>query len=511
MINVLDYLEETAGKYPNKEAFADENTSCTWQELQERARRIGSSLAGRTEPGKPVAVWMEKSVHAVAAFLGIVYSGCFYVMLDKKQPLSRIRQILDTLEQPLVIADGEQGKEREKLNQAGDPERGFQVLDYEVLEKKQADSNVLKEIRNTLTDTAPLYGIFTSGSTGVPKGVVVSHRSVIDFINYFTVNFGITEQDVIGNQAPFDFDVSVKDIYSALKTGASVQIIPKRIFSFPTQLLDYLCEKRITTLIWAVSALCIVSELKGFSYRVPDTVNKVLFSGEVMPVHHLNIWRQFLPDAMYVNLYGPTEITCNCTYYVIDREFEPGETIPIGRPFQNEKAFLLDEEDRLVEQPRIRGEICVSGTALSLGYYNNREQTEKAFVQNPLNRQYSETIYRTGDLGYYNEQGELCYATRKDFQIKHMGHRIELGEIEKAMEKAGNVSRVCCVYDEISGKIIAFYEGTAEKRAIVKELRELIPAFMILNVFCRKEGLPITKNGKIDRAALKKSYQKELQ
>ncbi len=316
---------------------------------------------------------------------------------------------------------------------------------------------------------------------------------------------------MIGNQAPFDFDVSVKDIYSALKTGASVQIIPKRIFSFPTQLLDYLCEKRITTLIWAVSALCIVSELKGFSYRVPDTVNKVLFSGEVMPVHHLNIWRQFLPDAMYVNLYGPTEITCNCTYYVIDREFEPGETIPIGRPFQNEKAFLLDEEDRLVEQPRIRGEICVSGTALSLGYYNNREQTEKAFVQNPLNRQYSETIYRTGDLGYYNEQGELCYATRKDFQIKHMGHRIELGEIEKAMEKAGNVSRVCCVYDEISGKIIAFYEGTAEKRAIVKELRELIPAFMIPNVFCRKEGLPITKNGKIDRAALKKSYQKELQ
>lgn len=511
MTNVLEYLEETAGKHPDKEAFADENTSCTFKELQERARRIGSSLAGRTEPGKPVAVWMEKSVNAVAAFLGIVYSGCFYVMLDKKQPLPRIRQILDTLEHPLVIADGEQGKEREKLEQAGDSGRGFQVLEYEALEKAQEDPVILQEIRKTLTDTAPLYGIFTSGSTGVPKGVVVSHRSVIDFINYFTENFGITEQDVIGNQAPFDFDVSVKDIYSALKTGASVQIIPKRMFSFPTQLLDFLCEKKVTALIWAVSALCMVSELKGFSYRVPKAVNKVLFSGEVMPVHHLNIWRQFLPDAMYVNLYGPTEITCNCTYYVIDREFEPGETIPVGRPFQNEKVFLLDEEDRLVEKPGLRGEICVSGTALSLGYYNNREQTEKVFVQNPLNHQYPETIYRTGDLGYYNGQGELCYATRKDFQIKHMGHRIELGEIEKAMEQAENISRVCCIYDEISGKIIAFYEGTAERRAIVKKLRELIPAFMIPNAFCKTERLPLTKNGKIDRAALKKSYQKEQQ
>ena len=501
MTNVLEYLEQSAEKYPEKTAFADEENSCTWQELKERAQRIGSSLAGKAALGAPIAVWMEKSVDAIAAFMGIVYAGCFYVMLDKNQPNQRIMQILDTLEQPFVIAD----EKAAKITEGGYEEK--QILPYKTLAQGNIDAEVLTEIRKNGSDVMPLYGIFTSGSTGVPKGVVVSHRSVLDFMDYFTDNFGITSEDVIGNQAPFDFDVSVKDIYSALKTGAAVQLIPKRMFSFPTQLLDFLCERKVTTLIWAVSALCMVSELKGFTYRVPELVNKVLFSGEVMPVHHLNIWRSYLPDAMYVNLYGPTEITCNCTYYIVDREFAPGDVLPIGKPFQNEKVFLLDEQDKLVEEPGLRGEICVSGTALSLGYYNNEEQTRKAFVQNPLNCRYQEVIYRTGDLGYYNEKKELCYATRKDFQIKHMGHRIELGEIEQAMEKTGEVSRACCLFDEDSRKIVAFYEGTGEKRAIVKELRKIIPPFMIPNAFCKKDGLPLTKNGKIDRAALKKSYQ----
>ncbi len=166
-------------------------------------------------------------------------------------------------------------------------------------------------------------GIFTSGSTGRPKGVVVSHRSVIDFMEYFTELFSITAQDVIGNQAPFDFDVSVKDIYATLKAGATMEILPKQLFSFPAKLLDYLCERRVTTAIWAVSALCIISTLNGFSYRVPTHLNKILFSGEVMPVSHLNIWREHLPDALFVNLYGPTEITCNCTYYIVDKTFAP--------------------------------------------------------------------------------------------------------------------------------------------------------------------------------------------
>lgn len=309
------------------------------------------------------------------------------------------------------------------------PFRGSLVV-LEDIRNTFPDHSALLRIRELAADTDPLYAIFTSGSTGVPKGVAVCHRSVLDFIPQFTALMGIEEEDVLGNQAPFDFDVSVKDIYSALYSGATVHIIPRAYFSFPTKLMDYLCERRVTTLVWAVSAMCFVSTMRGFDYRVPADVRKVIFSGEVMPVKHLNIWRTFLPRAKYFNVYGPTEITCNCTYYAIERSFSEEEILPIGRPFPNERVFLLDEEDHLVTAPGALGELCVSGTALALGYYNDPERTAQVFVQNPLHHRYPETIYRTGDLARYDQDGNLVYVSRKDFQIKHMGHRIELGEID---------------------------------------------------------------------------------
>lgn len=501
--NILEYLEHSAEKYPDKTAFADENTSCTYQELMTRAKHIGTALTRWIPRGMPVPVFMEKSVDTISVFMGAVYAGCFYTLLDVKQPGARIRQILDTLDCAWLVTSREYEEELEKLAFDG------QVFWLEDLEKEETDAALLEEIRRNSLDTDPLYGIFTSGSTGIPKGVVVCHRSLIDFMECFTGIFGITSQDVIGNQAPWDFDVSVKDIYSGIKTGATIQIIPRRFFSIPMQLLDFLCERKVTTLIWAVSALCIVSTLKGFEYRVPAHINKILFSGEKMPVKHLNIWKKYLPDAVYVNLYGPTEITCNCSYYIIDREFQPGDILPIGYPFPNEKVFLLDEEDREIKEPGVLGEICVAGTALALGYYNNPEQTSRAFVQNPLNSRFEERIYRTGDLGYYGVDKELYFTSRKDFQIKHMGHRIELGEIEIAMERLEEIIRACCLFDEKKNKIIAFYEGSAEKRELKKKLGESLPVFMLPNVFKSIEHFPLTKNGKIDRQELKKSYLEE--
>ena len=183
----------------------------------------------------------------------------------------------------------------------------------------------------------------------------------------------------------------------------------------------------------------------------------------------------------------------------------------MGQAFPNEKVFLLADDNTLVKPENVRklGEICVSGTALSLGYFNNKEKTDQAFVQNPLNNKYIELIYRTGDLGMYNEKGEMYFSSRKDFQIKHMGHRIELGEIETAINAVEGVLRVCCTYDHEEKKIVAFTEGITDKKIITHELSKKLPKFMVPNIFAKVISMPITKNGKIDRKQLMEDHKKE--
>jgi len=499
--NVLEYLEASAASCPEKIAYEDLEQSFTYQEVLNAARRMGSALTSKLSQNSPVPVLMEKKAETLTVFMGAVYAGCFYALVEPDQPKERILTILKTLDAKMIVTSQGLAEKIENLGFWGE------VCYAEELAKSEIDKELLDKRRGQFCDVDPLYANFTSGSTGTPKGVVVSHRSVIDFTEHFTRIFGFHREDVIANQAPFDFDVSVKDIYPAMKTGATIEVIPKKFFSVPKKLLDFLDERQVTSLTWAVSALCIISVLKGFQYKVPRKIQRVMFSGEVMPVKHLNYWKKYLPNALYVNLYGPTEITCNCTYYIVSREFANDEKLPIGQAFPNERVFLLDEKNRLVTEPGKLGEICVSGTALALGYYRNWEKTNEVFVQNPLNRNYLEPIYRTGDLGQYGEDQELYYITRKDFQIKHMGHRIELGEIETAFQALEGISRVCCIYDEDNGKIIGFYVGELEAKDIIGQLSKKLPKFMIPNLFQKIDSMPITKNGKIDRKALMKGFK----
>jgi len=498
--NVLDYLDNCVLAHPQKTAVVCEDKQYTYQEVKDLADSIGSAILNFSQPKMPIPVYMEKSADTYALFLGIISAGCFYILIDPEQPASRASHILETLQAKVLIATKDTFKKAKEL-----PFKGSIYL-LEDLRSTDKNETRLAEIRNQSLDIDPLYGIFTSGSTGIPKGVVVSHRSVIDFIDCFTETFSIGADERIGNQAPFDFDVSVKDIYSALKVGASLVIIPKKYFSIPTKLLDYLEEHSVTTLIWAVSALCMVTTLKGFTYKIPATIKKVMFSGEVMPIKHLSLWQEAYPQADFVNLYGPTEITCNCTYYKIEKKFQAGEILPIGKAFKNERVFLLDEDNKEITNANSCGELCVSGTALALGYFGNWEQTNKAFVQNPLNPHYPEMIYRTGDLAYYNEDGLLCFKSRKDFQIKHMGHRIELGEIEAALDKIPEITRNSCIYLEEKNKILCFYQGTIDKKELVTKLKMSLLPYMVPNLLLQMEQLPITKNGKIDRNKLKEDY-----
>ncbi|MCD8381606.1 MAG: amino acid adenylation domain-containing protein [Clostridiales bacterium] len=496
MKNVLEYLERAAARLPEKAAVVDEGESVTYAALLRESRRVGTALARRLSPGSPVPVLMDKSVNALCAFLGAVWAGCFYVPLNPELPAPRLRQVLEVLEADWLITDGAGQALAGELAQEG------QIVRVEPLRRGEEDAALLALRREQQLDIDPLYTNFTSGSTGVPKGVVVGHRSVIDFIDAFIRQFGISEADIIGNQAPFDFDVSVKDIYSALAVGATLVIIPRRLFSLPAALLDYICDHQVTTLIWAVSALCLVSTFHGLDYRTPERVSKVLFSGEVMPERHRKSWMEHLPEATFVNLYGPTEVTCNCTFHVVDRARDYPDGLPIGRPFANEGVFLLDETDREVTAPGQNGELCIRGSCLALGYYRAPEQTAAHFTVNPLRPAFPERIYRTGDLAHWNERGELCFAGRRDFQIKHMGHRIELEEIERAMDGIPGVERACCVFDSRRGRLLGFYTGSLDKKELHHAMSEGLPRFMVPGVLTRLEALPLTKNGKIDRKAL---------
>lgn len=498
--NVLQLLERTAAEYPEKVAVRDSRESVTFKELEYHARLVGSGLVGLIHSGDAIPVYMEKSVKTLETFFGIVYAGGCYSLLAPIQPEERCNSILQRLDAPVLVTD------REHLEKAkAFVFQGKILLIEELLESAMAEKE-LDRIREDCTDRDPLYINFTSGSTGVPKGVVVGHGSVISFIHYFVEIFHITSDDVIGNQAPFDFDVSVKDIYSMLLTGATLYLIPRECFSFAKKLLDELEKGQVTVMVWAVSALCLITSLDGFTYKVPTTVKKVLFSGEVMPMKHLLAWKKALPEAVFVNLYGPTEITCNCSYYIIPQDIGEGDTLPIGRHFPNVRIWLLGEGDRLVTEGGQTGEICVGGSGVALGYYGDGEKTSSVFVQNPLNKKYRDMLYRTGDLAYYREDGELVYVGRRDTQVKHMGHRIEMGEIESSILQNPGVRRVCCLYDEEKQQIVAVYQGDATEKEIRDGLKKKLIKYMIPGRYVQVEQMPLNANGKIDRKALRQDH-----
>ena len=492
--NILTYLENTAARLPEKLAFSTGKEGMTFSEVQRGAAAIGSFLAGRGYYGEPIVIFMDKHPRTVTSFFGVIYAGCFYVCLDEKMPEARMRAILENVSPRAILCDKKNQKAAEALGVG-------QVFLYDEIVNTEIDPAALLSVRKRQCDTDPIYVVFTSGSTGMPKGVVACHRSVIDYTDALSEALGFSEDTVFANQTPLYFDAPLKELMPTLKFGATTYFVPKMLFSFPVRLIEYLNEYRINTVCWVVSAFVQISSLGALDTMKPQYLTKVAFGSEVFPRKQYELWREALPDAQFYNLYGPTEATGMSCYWCADRALLDEEPIPVGIPFDNTDVLLLTEEGKRAAEGEA-GEICLRGTCVTLGYYNNPEKTGEAFVQNPLNKAYPELIYRTGDIGKYNEYGELVFVCRKDSQIKHMGHRIELGEIEAAALRSDGVSRACCLYDAEGKRIALFWVGGGNAEAMQKNLAQYLPRYMMPAVLRPLDAMPLTDNGKIDRRTL---------
>ena len=556
MKNVLEWLEATVEKYPDKPAFSDTESSITFRQVYDIARNTGAYLIEQLGVDRtPVAVFAGRKMVTPAYFLGVVYAGRPYAPIDASLPDKRIEKILENLCPRAIVADRESLEHVESIVDELEKSEGFdrpQIFIAEDISRFEpvacADSNCkisesagdavavceeetdgivaenekdtdggvvavcveetddsslekLTEVRRQMSMTDPLYIIYTSGSTGNPKGVMTSHLSLMTYINAYCDVMHIEGEDVLGNQSPLDYIAAIRDIYLPLKTGCSTAIIPKEYFMEPNALFDYMNEKRVSSVGWSVSAFTILTSLGAFEETGLKSLRKICFSGSVMPCRVLRKWQENLFEAHFVNQYGPTEATASCTYYSVDHTVEDNEVLPIGKAYDNYRVFLIDEHGN---EPAVgeQGEICVCGPILALGYYNDPERTATAFTLNPINKAYPERMYRTGDYGRLDEDGILHFCGRMDRQIKHMGHRVELDEVEHAANGVEGVAESCVIYNKAKEVLILFYTGDCDRRSLALALRDELPGFMVPRKIKKLEQLPKLPNGKYDMKKL---------
>ncbi|MBR3437993.1 MAG: amino acid adenylation domain-containing protein [Clostridia bacterium] len=497
MKNILEMLEYSAFSYSNKTAVIDRDTELTYHGLMDGAQRVGSSLLDLKVCACPIVIYLDKNADVILSMLGIVYSGNIYTVIETNTPVERIKKIFTTLCPAAVITDHTHYGQISELCSF--------VLFIEDIKRTSIDKNGLSSIRKKQIDTDAVYILYTSGSTGIPKGTVINHRNILSYSKWFVDAFDIGCNEVIANQTPFCFSMSVTDIYSSLRSGATLLILPKICFSFPYKLVEYLNNYKVTMIYWVPSAFGIVANTNIFSTLKPIHLKKVLFAGEVMPVKYLNYWINHLDSSVvFANLFGPTETTDICTYYIIDRPFQNSDSLPIGRSCDNCNTFVINNDGKEAKENE-EGELYVRGSFVSPGYYNNKEKTEKMFVQNPLNKSYPEICYKTGDIVKVGQNEELYYIGRKDFQIKRMGYRIELGEIESAVSSLYETEESACIFDKLNNTLCVFYTSrTLDEKKLRSFLEQKLPKYFMPDIICRLKNMPHNQNSKIDRNELEK-------
>ena len=460
-----------------------------------RMSAIAKQLRALDDRCVPVVILLSKGSDALLGMHACSLAGKIYCPVDIKSPRSRLSSILSILGDTIIICS-EQTKELAQSIML-DEQKVLNIsnIDFNDAEKDGGNLEDFADIQRISSD--PCYIIFTSGSTGVPKGVTVSHDNIIDYIEWAQATYHGLENEKVLSQAPFYFDNSTLDIYLTSATASTLFLVDEQDFIFPEKIVEKIAQRGISVIFWVPSVLISLVNKKLLYADALKSLKWVLFAGEVMPATHLKAWINALPNCRFSNLYGPTEITVDCTYFIVPNGWDE-DVVPIGIACENSRILILSEDNKLVR----KGELCVSGPGVSLGYWNNKPQTEKAFLQNPLQENYRDIIYRTGDI-VENRNGLIYFVGRKDFQVKINGYRVELGEIEAAAHNLVAIDVAVVVFSEENKSVFLFYEGeVASENALKKQLLDFIPKYMLPNKIIRLSTLPLTANGKFNRLEL---------
>ena len=454
-----------------------------------------------------VGIYLDKSPEAIVAMFAILKAGAAYVPLDPDAPAGRVAYIIGNCTMSGLITSRHKAQSLKEEPLELSTLKSVVVTDLETNDSTYTPWSVVLQaspgsITLDLAETDLAYIIYTSGSTGSPKGVMISHRAALAFVDWATDYFGLQPKDRLSSHAPLHFDLSIFDIFAGVKAGATVVLVPPDLSIFPTNLADFIEQKEIT--VWysvpsALTRLVLYGDLKRYEF---SKLRAILFAGEVFPIKYLRQLKENIPHVSYYNLYGPTE-TNVCTVYPV-QHMSPEQTapLPIGRACAGCEAFTVNEQGGLSQSDEI-GELCISGPPVMSGYWNLPEKTEASFIPSP--KQPGVLAYRTGDLVRLDDKGNYHFTGRRDAMVKSRGYRIELGEIEAILYSHPDVQQaaVVAIPDEEFGNVLkAFIVGPTNQDDLIFFCRKRLPKYMIPDEFEFRSDLPKTSTGKIDKKQL---------
>ncbi len=501
--DLIARFEDISRRFADRVAITAGSVQTTYADLNRDADRVATLLvAMRLAPEAIVAIYLERSVAMISALLGILKAGCAYLPLDPGYPLVRTRQVVLDAAPAVVITDQELAA---SLHQVP-----CRVLFHDTAaSERHSDANFLPVAPRA---DSLAYLMYTSGSTGKPKGVLVTRQNVTRLFDRTEPWFHFDETDVWTMFHSFSFDFSVWEIWGPLLTGGRLVIVPFDVSRSPGDFYQLLSEQRVTVLNQTPSAFLLLSQAEESGNTLPLALRFVIFGGEALQYRALRSWFHRHGDTAprLINMYGITETTVHVTYRPVtqaDAEFE--EESLIGVPIPDLQVYLLDAHGHPVADGEI-GEMYIGGAGVARGYLNRPELNAQRFVADPFAPEGSR-LYRSGDLARRRVDQELVYLGRSDDQVKINGFRIELGEIEAALSEFPGIRQAAVVRlldESLAQRLAAYFVTTGNREVVIRDLRsrlaERLPSHMMPSFYTQLPAMPLTGNGKVDRAALPK-------